>query len=471
MHAVTEAVSVVFSRSGLSEILIGSTLKGALILLVCLAIFHAWRRGTAAARHVLLSVGLASSLLILLVTAAWIVVDASSLQAVRVLRLAQSIAAQSVTGAAAPQVSFSLPGWWGIALAVWAGGVVFFSLRALAGMIRMRVLLRRALPIDDTGLQKLFGGCLETTGISRPVRLLMHPASRIPFTCGLIRPTVVLTRSAMDLTRDELRCVLLHELAHVKRIDVATNMIAQTALALFWFNPLVWIAVRQMYHEQERACDDFVLAAGEPAAEYAELLLSFGRTLRKRVALMSAGITFVRAGSLGHRIQSLFSPGLRRRSAGRATLATLVIAAVALVGLLSCVRTPTTEKAPTSEANDATTASDEYTVPKEVKPGDLPSPEDFVAVDEMPALTHSVSPEYPAAMSEQGLSGVVWIQALVDKAGQVTEARVLKKSDHQEFDEAALAAAYKQEFEPAKLNGVPVAVWVSYKVEFKWAGK
>ena len=65
------------------------------------------------------------------------------------------------------------------------------------------------------------------------------------------------------------------------------------------------------------------------------------------------------------------------------------------------------------------------------------------------------------------MTGLVWVKALVDKEGNVRQAMVLKSSGTQAFDDAAVAAAYKNKFKPGIQNGRPVAVWVSYKVEFK----
>ena len=64
-----------------------------------------------------------------------------------------------------------------------------------------------------------------------------------------------------------MQAVLLHELAHLRRRDPLWQLVAHCGLALHWFNPLAWFAVRRLRIEQERACDDFVLRAGIRASE------------------------------------------------------------------------------------------------------------------------------------------------------------------------------------------------------------
>lgn len=99
----------------------------------------------------------------------------------------------------------------------------------------------------------------------------------------------------------------------------------------------------------------------------------------------------------------------------------------------------------------------------------FPEADEFVAVEEMPAEIYHETPEYPEMANLTEKSGVVWIQALVDKEGNVRDARVLRPSGaNVGFEEAAVEAAYKNRYKPAIQNGRPVAVWVSYKVEFKF---
>lgn len=97
----------------------------------------------------------------------------------------------------------------------------------------------------------------------------------------------------------------------------------------------------------------------------------------------------------------------------------------------------------------------------------LPAPDEFVPVEIPAEMIYEEIPDYPRLAKQAGMEAVVWVKALVDKEGNVRKAMVLKSSGSRAgFDEAATKAAYKCKFKPAIQNGRPVAVWVSYSVEF-----
>ncbi|MCP4685411.1 MAG: energy transducer TonB [bacterium] len=97
----------------------------------------------------------------------------------------------------------------------------------------------------------------------------------------------------------------------------------------------------------------------------------------------------------------------------------------------------------------------------------LPSIDEFVPVEEIAQMIQHVQPEYPRLAEQAGLEGLVWIKALVSADGNVREAVVYKSSGTQSLDEAALKVAKDNKFRPAIQNGRPVAMWVTYKVDFQ----
>jgi TonB family protein len=96
----------------------------------------------------------------------------------------------------------------------------------------------------------------------------------------------------------------------------------------------------------------------------------------------------------------------------------------------------------------------------------------FVAVESMPEMLTQVSPVYPKEEREKGIEADVWIKALVGSSGNVLKAMTMKSEGVPEpFLKAALDAALQNRFKPAVAKGKPVAVWVTYRVNFVLSDK
>src|SRR5262249_30763457 len=130
----------------------------------------------------------------------------------------------------------------------------------------------------------------ERFGVPRRIEVKLDPDRTIPVVFGIRRPQLLLPAEAAEWDEARLRCVLLHEVAHVKRADPAVQMLGQISCALYWFNPLVWLAARRLHAEAECACDDLVLAAGIRGSDYAEQLLAFAARARASEWLPSCGL-------------------------------------------------------------------------------------------------------------------------------------------------------------------------------------
>ena len=88
------------------------------------------------------------------------------------------------------------------------------------------------------------------------------------------------------------------------------------------------------------------------------------------------------------------------------------------------------------------------------------------AADEMPEMVHEGRPDYPESVKRAGVTGTVWIKALVDTAGVVRCVKVQKTSGIEALDVASAKAAYLCKYKPAVREGKPVACWVSYPCRF-----
>jgi beta-lactamase regulating signal transducer with metallopeptidase domain len=130
-------------------------------------------------------------------------------------------------------------------------------------------------PPDKTAT--VFQSLAKNLGVGR-TRLLILSGAASPATFGWIRPVILLPDVCLRQDQSELEDILRHELHHVRRWDFAWNRFAVLCLALLFFHPAVWYALRKMQFDRELACDLAVVSdTPRRRAEYAECLLHFAR--------------------------------------------------------------------------------------------------------------------------------------------------------------------------------------------------
>ncbi len=219
---------------------------------------------------------------------------------------------------------------------VWLAGTVISLCVLMIGLARLARLAARATRVADPIWIETARTIGQTYGLRRPIHLLQlhsdHPA--LLATWGLFRPTLLLPADALTWTEDRIRIVLCHELAHIRRGDWTTQMVAELVRSIYWFNPLLWIACRRLRHESEQACDDAVLRLGVEGADYAAHVVELARAFRahRRAAASSPALAMARPSGLERRVRAMLNAQIDRRPVtrwGRLTIVA-VLAGVAL---------------------------------------------------------------------------------------------------------------------------------------------
>ena len=239
---------------------------------------------------------------------------------------------------------------WACLLGTWLA-VAFAILAApLIGRSGLRRLVLRARPIRDGDWTTLLRELTNHLNLARRVTLFRSHRRHHAHHLGLPGPAILLPASADHWPAARRRDVLLHELAHVQRFDCLTQAVAQVACALYWFNPLVWLAARRMRIERERACDDIVLRAGSRASDYAGHLLEIARSLRVSPVAALAAVAMARRSQLEGRLLAILDPNRSRGGLGRAlAMLALLSLFVAMVPLATVrLSAPATTKETTS---------------------------------------------------------------------------------------------------------------------------
>lgn len=210
---------------------------------------------------------------------------------------------------------------WHLLAAVWAAGVLVLAVRALWGYRRLVRTVSTACKTPD--------GCYSGSCV---------PA---PFTLGILRPRIYLPSTLGGETR---RAVLLHERTHLRRHDPQVKPLFYAVVCLHWFNPLAWLAFRQLEREMESACDEAAVRDCDAAARnaYCESILQYALQSRWAPGSLAFG-----QGSVKTRIVHL----LHYRKIGAGAL--LVCAAAVGLSVTACMMKPEVEEATPETAETA----------------------------------------------------------------------------------------------------------------------
>jgi HEAT repeat protein/beta-lactamase regulating signal transducer with metallopeptidase domain len=228
--------------------------------------------------------------------------------------------------------------WSTVLAAIWALGALAILGRLAAGLCAVRVMSRHTVPANGAPWLPLARELATRHGVAR-VAFRRSARTSMPMTWGVLRPVVVLPAAADGWPTERLRIALLHELAHVRRADCLTHMLTQAACAVYWINPLAWLAARRARAERERACDDLVLASGTPGADYANELLQIARHARSNIfSTAAASLAMAHRSQLEGRLMAILDPSVPRTGVSRSRTATATVVALLALAPLASVQ-------------------------------------------------------------------------------------------------------------------------------------
>ena len=248
-----------------------------------------------------------------------------------------SVMGEAAWIAPALRTSIEVPGWTHAVAVDWlllayTVPAVFLIARTLLALLRLVLVTARARGVtDDHWLQALARG-RRRIGLTRSTALLVSREIASPISWGVLQPRILLNADAVA-ARADADAIVAHELAHVTRADWAKLALARVSVALFWFNPFVWLLAREAHQLREEAADDSVLAADVEDTAYASLLISAARLQSQALLLGAHGVAPAR-NSLAQRVKRVLDRGLNRSGGGPRWAAAMAVGAAALAAPL-----------------------------------------------------------------------------------------------------------------------------------------
>jgi uncharacterized protein (TIGR03435 family) len=238
-----------------------------------------------------------------------------------------------------------LPGW---VVCVWMLGVAGLSMYTACGWLRVQQLRRRAIEPADPAWISSLESLMRRLEVSGPVHLFTSGIAQVPTVIGWLRPCILLPVSAMTgLDEAQLRAVLAHELAHIRRYDYLVNLLQNAVETLLFYHPAIWWVSERIREEREHCCDDLAVAACGDVMVYVGALAHL-EELRGSNSEPALAVT---GGNLLARIRRLVGQEVTGRdripgSVGWTLAAALVLGAVIGVGHTPAVPQPDPAQTP-----------------------------------------------------------------------------------------------------------------------------
>jgi beta-lactamase regulating signal transducer with metallopeptidase domain len=198
------------------------------------------------------------------------------------------------TPAAAPQPppspSFELS-WPALLLTAWLLGCAIVAARMALGHRSLFRMIAASRPVTDEGALADLESLRREAGVSREVALRATGEVGAPLLYGIRRPAILMPERWLDsLSPEDLRVVLAHEAAHVKRGDLLGNLLQRLAELPLFFHPAAWLAGRRIMLAREELCDAAALRPGVDPKSYALSLLAAAEKTRTTHAVASVGV-------------------------------------------------------------------------------------------------------------------------------------------------------------------------------------
>ncbi len=223
---------------------------------------------------------------------------------------------------------------------VWLTGILAMILVVIKSISRLNAIKKSALPLQNKAVRILYHNCLRELNIKRKIPVYSTAFLKSPVIVGLFKPRIYLPIHLIsDFNAADMRYMLLHELQHYRHKDALASYLMNLFGVLYWCNPCVWYALREMRNEREVACDTSVLKLLDESdyENYGNTLIHFAEKVSLTPFPFAAGIS----GSMKQmqqriaNISSYKKPSAFRKLKGFTAFVTIGVILFALAPMLS----------------------------------------------------------------------------------------------------------------------------------------
>ena len=248
-----------------------------------------------------------------------------------------------------------------ILLGIWLAGILVMVVLTARSSLRLQNIRQSALPLQNPAIRRLYRHCLKELHIRKEIPIYSTAFLQSPVFTGFLRPRIYLPihiisdYSKIDTDKlcqascgsspsgmnglHQIRYMLLHELQHYRHKDALAGYLMTLTGILYWFNPMVWIALKEMRNDREIACDTSVLNMLEPDSyeDYGMTLIHFAEKLSRPAFPFAAGLS----GSMSQmkrrilNIAAYETPTAQKRLTGMTAFLMVTVLLISMAPLLS----------------------------------------------------------------------------------------------------------------------------------------
>lgn len=179
----------------------------------------------------------------------------------------------------APDISAENGSPFDFRTAVWLAGMAACAVFFTFSYIKCRIRFRESLPVESSCIDRW----LSEHRLRRRISVRQSDRIAAPLTYGVFRPVILLPKNYEKINEDDLKFVLSHEYAHIRRFDAVFKLLLAAALCVHWFNPLVWAMYLIANKDIEISCDEAVITM-------------LGETEKKRYAMTLIRMEEIKSG-------------------------------------------------------------------------------------------------------------------------------------------------------------------------------
>jgi len=144
---------------------------------------------------------------------------------------------------------------------IWLIGIIILATYTIIMTLKLKGKFKNGHICENEEVNLLLVHCKNKLNIKSNIIIISTSQIKMPCICGFIKPKLLLPIGIEHcVNHNELEFIILHELAHVKRLDILVGCLSEALQIIHWFNPIIWFSFYKMRNDKELACDALALS-------------------------------------------------------------------------------------------------------------------------------------------------------------------------------------------------------------------